>query len=87
MRVPEEELLLGLAEHKQYRTIVGKLMFLAGKRPDIQFCVMECPREVGSPSARDMQRAKRICRYLMGTRERTLKLEPWNDVDTHDGRQ
>ena len=64
-RVPEEEPLLGPAEHKQYRTVVGKLMFLAGKRPDIQFCVKECARGVGNPSARDMQRAKRICRYLI----------------------
>ena len=29
-----------------------------------------------------MQRAKRICRYLMGTRDGTLKLESWKDVDT-----
>ena len=29
-----------------------------------------------------MQRAKRICRYLMGTRESTLKLETWKVVDT-----
>ena len=29
-----------------------------------------------------MQRAKRVCRYLMCTRDGTLKLEPWKDVDT-----
>ena len=29
-----------------------------------------------------MQRAKRICRYLLGTRDWTLKLEPWKDDDT-----
>ena len=34
------------------------------------------------PSARDVQRAKRICRYLTGTRDWTLKLEPWKNVDT-----
>ena len=81
-RVPDEKPLLGPAEHKQYRTIVGKLMFLAAERPDSQFCVKECATRVGNPSARDMQRAKRICRYRMGTRDRTLKLEPWKDVDT-----
>ena len=57
-------------------------MFVAAERPDIEFCVEECAREVQSPSARGMQRAKRICRYLMGTRDWTLKLEPWKDVDT-----
>ena len=81
-RVPDEKPLLGPAEHKQCRTIVGKLMFLAAERPDTQFCVKECVTRVGNPSARDMQRAKRICRYRMGTRDRTLKLEPWKDVDT-----
>ena len=57
-------------------------MFIAAERPDIQFCVKECARGVQSPSARDMQRAKRICRYLLGTRDWTLKLEPWKDVNT-----
>ena len=81
-RVPNEEPKLGPAEHKQYRTIVGKLMFLANERPDIQCCVKECPRGVQSPSVRDMQRAKRICRYLMGTRDWTLNLEPDREIDT-----
>ena len=57
------------AEHSLYRTMVGKLMFIAAERPDSQFCVKVCARGVQSPSARDMQRAKRICRYLMGTRD------------------
>ena len=60
-RVPNEEPELGPAEHKQYRTRVGKLMFLANERPDVQYCVKERVRGVQSPSARDMQRAKRIC--------------------------
>ena len=53
-RVPNEEPKLGPAEHKQYRTVVGKLMFLASERPDVQFCVKECDRGVQSPSARDV---------------------------------
>ena len=81
-RVPNEEPKLGPAEHKQYCTIVGKLMFLANERPDIQHCVKECARGVQNPSARDMQRAKRICRYLMGTRDWTLNLEPDREIDT-----
>ena len=81
-RVLDEKPLLGPAEHSVYRTIVGKLMVMAAERPDIQFCVKECARGVQSPPARDMQRAKRICRCLMGTRDWTLKLEPWKDVDS-----
>ena len=59
LRVPDGEPLHGPAEHSLYRTIVGKLMFIAAERPDTQFCVKECARGVQSPSARDMQRAKR----------------------------
>ena len=81
-RVPNEEPKHWPAEHKQYRTIVGKLMFLADERPDIQYCVIECTRGVQSPSVRDMQRAKRMCRYLMGTRDWTLNLEPDREIDT-----
>ena len=57
-------------------------MFLANERSDIQYCVKECARGVQNPSARDMQRAKSICRYLMGTRDWTMCLDPWKDVDT-----
>ena len=81
-RAPDEKPLLGPAEHCQYRTIVGNLMFLAAERPDIQFCVKECARGMQNPSARDKQEGKRICRYLMGTRDWTWKLEPWKDVDS-----
>ena len=81
-RVPDEKPLLGPAEHSQYRTIVGKLVFLAAERLGIQFCVKECARGVGNPTARDMRGQKRICRCLMGTRDWTMKLEPWEDVDT-----
>ena len=81
-RVPDEEPKLGPAEHKQYRTTVGKMMFLANERPDFHSCVKECARGVQSPSIRDMQRAKRICRYLMGTRDWTLRLEPDREINT-----
>ena len=81
-RILDEKPLLGPADNSLYRTIVGKVMFIAAERRDIQFCVKECVRGVRCLAARDMQRAKRICRYLMGTRDWTLKLEPWKDVDT-----
>ena len=58
-RVLDEKPLLAPAEHSLYRTIVGKLMFIATERPHIQLCVKECATRVQSPSARDMQRAKK----------------------------
>ena len=41
------------------------LMFIPVECPDVQFCVKECARGVQDLSTREMQRAKRICRYLM----------------------
>ena len=47
-RVPKEEPKLGRAEHKQHRTIVGKLMFLASERPHSILCQRMCSRSTES---------------------------------------
>ena len=52
-----------------YKQIVGSLMYLTATRPDIMHTVsvisryMECPTEI------HLLAAKRICRYLQGTKE------------------
>ena len=48
-RVQDDKPLLCPAEHSLYRTIVGKLVFIATERPNIQFCVKECARGVQKP--------------------------------------
>ena len=40
-------------------------MFIAAECPDVHFCAKECARGVQDLSTRELQRAKRICRYLM----------------------
>ena len=64
---------LSKSEHEIYRAIVGSLLYLAcWTRPDISFAVSELSRFVSDPGVTHMQAAKRVLRYLNGTRD--LKL-------------
>ena len=52
-----------------YRKIVGQLQWLQlTVRPDITYAVHCLSRKVASPSVDDCAAAKRVCRYLNGTR-------------------
>ena len=55
-----------LPEARMYRSIVMKLNYLAMDRPDLQWSVRRCAKAMSSPSAEDMERLKRIGRYLEG---------------------
>ena len=54
-------------DKKQYRSIVGSLMFLTNTRPDLQFSVSLVARYMSDPSAVHLKVAKRILRYVKGT--------------------
>jgi len=61
-------------DKSQYRVIVGSLLYLAcWTRPDIAFAVSELSRFVSDPGTVHMQAAKRVLRYLKGTKELGLK--------------
>jgi hypothetical protein len=56
-------------EHWNYRSIIGKLNFLAQMtRPDISMAVHNCAHFSSNPTALHEQAVKRIGRYLAGTR-------------------
>ena len=55
-----------IQEAKIYRSIVMKLNYLAMDRPDIQWSVRRCAKKMTSPTGEDMERLKRIGRYLKG---------------------
>ena len=59
---------LDKAEHRRYRTVVGKLLYAAHLRPDIQFGVSVLARSVGAPTTVNVQVAKHLIRYLAGSR-------------------
>ena len=77
---PCEDSLLSAEQHKQYRTVVGKLLFLANERPDMQYIVKELSRSVKGPTVHDEARLKRACRYLLWSRDVCLQLHPVNDA-------
>lgn len=74
----------------QYRSIVGSLMYIANcARPDIAACVGILGRKFSSPTEKDYIAAKRVVRYLKGTKNWYLhlggktnqKLEAYSDSD------
>ena len=62
--------------HSWYRWLVGKLMFLVARRPDLAFATNRLTRKLQQPTEVDARRAKRVLRYLKGTLEWALWLRP-----------
>jgi hypothetical protein len=68
-------------ENFNYASVVGMLMYLAGhSRPDIAFAVHQCARYTHCPKLIHEQALKHIGRYLLGTRERGLIIEPSQEL-------
>jgi hypothetical protein len=51
-------------DQKEYRSMIGSLLYLMTRRPDIQFSVSLCARFQASPRTSHRQAVKRIFRYL-----------------------
>jgi hypothetical protein len=56
-----------LMDQKEYRSMIGSLLYLMVTRPDIQFSVCLCARFQASPRTSHRQAIKRIFRYLRYT--------------------
>ena len=54
----------------------GIALYISQRRSDIQFAAKESARGMAAPTHQDLGRAKRIARYLRGTEDIALKLEP-----------
>ena len=58
---------------RKYQQIVGSLMYLAVfTRPDIAYAVNQCAKFMSNPGPTHMLAAKRIIKYLAGTKDRKL---------------
>ena len=68
--------LLTEEEKATLRRATGQLIWLTAVRPDIQYETKEISRKLTQAQVKDEQRAKHILRYLQGTRDKALKLEP-----------
>ena len=73
-----------------YRSVIGKLNFLEkSTRPDISVSVHQCARFTEHPKRCHAEAVKRIGRYLLGTRDKGLIINPqapwhfdcWVDTD------
>jgi hypothetical protein len=56
-------------DQKEYRSMIGSLLYLTATRPDIHFTVCLCARFQASPRTSHRQAVKRIMRYLRFTPE------------------
>lgn len=60
-------------EDWSYRSLVGKLSYLAkNNRPDIEFVVHQCERHQINPRNTHANAIKRICRYLLITKDKEI---------------
>jgi hypothetical protein len=60
-----------------YSSVVGMLLYLSGHtRPDISFAVHQCARYTFAPTRRHELALVRIGRYLLGTADKGLLLDP-----------
>lgn len=68
--------------NKPYRQLIGDLMYLSTiSRPDIAFSTSYLSRYLDKPSSNLWNAAKRVLRYLQGTKDMTLQFRK-NNNDT-----
>ncbi|XP_019263867.1 PREDICTED: uncharacterized protein LOC109241568 [Nicotiana attenuata] len=78
-----------LVDESKYRTIIGSLLYLIARRPDIMFSVCRCAKFQAAPKESHLAYVKRIIRYLIGTtshglwypRLNNFKLEGFSNAD------
>ena len=61
-------------QHSFFRAVIGKLQYITGVRPDLMFATKCLSYKLASPTLADLTRAKKVLRYLKGTRELYLNL-------------
>ena len=60
-----------------YASVVGMMMYVSSNtRPDIQFAVHQFARFVQRPMKAHKDAIKRICRYLVGTKDKGITFSP-----------
>ena len=72
-----------LPDASQYRSIVGSLQYLAFTRPDVSFAVNKLSQFVHKPTHDQLQAAKRVLRYLAGTRNHGIFLQASSPMTLH----
>ncbi|KAG7662884.1 uncharacterized protein J8A68_003568 [[Candida] subhashii] len=66
-----------LIQPTEYRSLIGKLLYLANTaRPDLAFSISQLSHYLQSPRQSHLMAAKRVLRYIAGTRELSIKYSP-----------
>ena len=63
-------------DNTKYRALVARISYLSQDRPDLKFAAMQVCCAMANPSVSDMERVKRIGRYLVG-KPRAVRLFLW----------
>ena len=63
-------------EYFNFRTAVGKLIFMALWRRDMQFAIQQISTQVLNPTTESKRAVKQLKRYLKGVQHTCLRLEP-----------
>lgn len=71
-----------LDSNDDYRKLIGMLLYLSvNSRPDIAAAVAILCQKVSAPTSNDLNEAKRVLRYLKGTKDLRLKMGSSNGKD------
>ena len=73
---PGEDALLNAEEHHVYRSLVGLITFYSKLRADLLYALKLCAHKLAAPTVLDQKRLKHLCRYVNGTRDFEMRLEP-----------
>ena len=63
-------------DYSNFRTAVGKLLFMAPCRPDMQFAIQQQSTHVLNPTTESKRAVKQLIRYFKGTQQTCLRHEP-----------
>ena len=69
-------------DNSTFRTAVGKLIFMALGKPDMQFAIQQLSTQVLNPTTESKRAVKQSIRFLKGTQHTCLCLEPREMVQT-----
>ena len=69
-------ILLDGHDYSNFRTAVGKLIFMAPWRPDMQFATQQLSTQVLNPTTESKRAVRQLIRYLKGTPHICLRLGP-----------
>nr|GEZ30996.1 copia-type Pol polyprotein [Tanacetum cinerariifolium] len=72
------DLVRKLVDHTDYQSMIGSLIYVTSRRPDIMFATCMCARYQANPNEHHVSAVKRIFHYLKGT----INLGLWYPKDS-----